>query len=148
MNNRLFNTQRHSLLPALNRPGLRIHAARVSLGLIEPGQDSRSLQSRLRHVRSSKPSWLLSLSNVRGFEQIHGRSETHRTLSRLGGPRAGSLAHGPSSLFARHLGVLAVVLVRVLNRCHAVDCRRALKLDAFLRDACSRRRVLLENALG
>lgn len=61
--------------------------------------------------------------------------------------QTGSLAHSPSSLLARDLGVLAVVLIRILDRGHTVDSRGPLELDAFLGGACLCRRVLLENAL-
>lgn len=64
-----------------------------------------------------------------------------------GTSQTGSLAHSPSSLLARYLGVLAIVLIRVLNRCHTVDCWCPLELDVFPLGACLCGRVLLENAL-
>lgn len=43
--------------------------------------------------------------------------------------------------------MLAVVLVRILNWCHTVDCGGSLKLDAFLGCCSLYGRVLLEDAL-
>ena len=62
-------------------------------------------------------------------------------------PVAGASLHSPASLFAGHLSVLAVVLVWVLDRCHAVHGRGALELNVLPGAWSHRRRVLLEDAL-
>jgi hypothetical protein len=58
-----------------------------------------------------------------------------------------SLSYHPSSLLARHLGVVPIVLVGVLNRRHAVDSWGAFELNALVRAGSrSPSVVFLENA--
>ncbi len=59
-----------------------------------------------------------------------------------------SLADHPSSIVSRHLRMLAVVLVCILNGRHTVDSWRATELNALVRGALLHGRVLLEDALG
>lgn len=59
-----------------------------------------------------------------------------------------SLADHPSSILSRHLRMLAVVFICILNRRHTVDSWRATELNALVCGALLHGRVLLEDALG
>lgn len=60
-----------------------------------------------------------------------------------------SFSDRPASLFARHLGMRAVVFLGVLDGRYAMYCGRTLELDVLAaRAVCAHGRMFLEDALG
>lgn len=58
-----------------------------------------------------------------------------------------SLSDRPSPFFSRHLHVLAIVFVWVLNWCHTMDSWCHFELYTFVNSSSARGRLLLEDAL-